>query len=112
MASLKDQTWVTPSGKVVKRFGVKCIRRATKRSPAIYGIYDLKRNIPVLDLRGSDKSEMMMLRNATGYASYVTWCAWVWRDAPTGWNPFESKFDRFTRTLRAWHLWVLGEVKS
>ena len=60
MGWLKDQTWITPSGKVVKRFAVKCIRRATKRSPAIYGLYDLKRNIPVLDYVGATpKSEMV-----------------------------------------------------
>jgi hypothetical protein len=106
MGWLKDQTWITPSGKVVKRFAVKCIRRATKRSPAIYGLYDLKRNIPVLDYVGAiPRSEMMMLLNSTGYRDYMFWCAWVWRDAPPGWNPFESKFDGFTPPPREWHWW-------
>jgi hypothetical protein len=92
MGWLKDETWITPSGKVVKRFAVKCIRRASKRSPAIYGLYDLKRNIPVLDYVGAiPRSEMMTLLNFTNYADYMDWCAWVWRDAPPNWNPFESE---------------------
>jgi len=103
---LKDQTWITPSGKAVKRFSFKRICAATKRSPAIYGLYDLKRNIPVLDYVGAmSKSEMIMLLNFTTYADYMDWCALVWRDAPTGWNPFESRFDGFAPTPRAWRLW-------
>lgn len=108
MGWLKDQTWITPSGRVIKRFAVKCIRRASKRSPAIYGLYDLKRNIPVLDYVGAiPKSEMMTLLNITTYADYADWCAWVWRDAPSDWNPFESeKMEAgFATTPRTWPLW-------
>ena len=108
MGWLKDQTWMPPSGQVMKRFAVKCIRRATKRSPAIHGLYDLKRNIPVLDYLGATpKSEMMKLLNFTTYADYMDWCACVWRDAPPNWNPFESEKIEvgFTPTPRAWHLW-------
>lgn len=108
MGWLKDQTWITPSGQVLKRFAVKCIRRADKRSPAIYGLYDLKRNIPVLDYVGATpKSEMVTLLKFSTYADYMDWCAWVWRDAPPNWNPFESEKIEvgFTPSPRAWHLW-------
>ena len=107
MAWLKDQTWI-PSGKIVKRFAVKCVRRASRHSAAVYGLYDLKRNIPVLDYPGSiSKSEMIRLLNLTTYADYRDWCAWVWRDVPVEWNPFESEKVKvgFAPIPRAWPLW-------
>ncbi len=111
MGWLKDQTWITPSGKVVKRFAVRvhppCHVR--KRSPAIYGLYELSSatfQFLITWVR-YPTSEMMTLLNFTTYADYMDWCAWVWRDAPPYWNPFESENVEvgFTPTRRAWHLW-------